>query len=111
MFLPLCDDTPRLRPPVVTFVLAATCAIVYLLQLTMTPEQALRLARSAGVVPWEIAHLRDLIGAGHPADLVPPPLTVLTSLFIHGDVLHLVGNMWFLWVFGARLEGYMGHGR
>jgi membrane associated rhomboid family serine protease len=108
MFLPLQDDTPRLRPPVATSCLVLTSVLVFLYQLSLTPFESMQLMRAAGVVPWELRHLTDLVGHGHPRDLVPPPATIFTSLFIHGDPLHLVGNMWFLWVFGSRLEGYMG---
>lgn len=108
MFLPLRDDTPRLRLPFVTVALLLANAAVYLYSETLDPAGALRLARAAGVVPWEIAHLTDLVGHGHPTDVVPPPFTVLTAMFVHGDLLHLLGNLWFLWVFGSKLEGYLG---
>src|SRR5262245_22265585 len=85
--------------------------VVYLYELTLSTPELLHLARSAGVVPYEIAHLRDLQGGGQPPDLVPPPLTVLTSLFVHGDAIHLLGNVWFLWLFGSRLEGFVGSAR
>lgn len=111
MFLPLTDDTPRIRRPWVTLALIAACALVYVYQTMLGPEQGLRFARAAGAIPWEVSHLRDLISPSHPRNLVPPPFTIVTSLFLHGDVLHLLGNMWFLWVFGGKLEGYMRPGR
>jgi membrane associated rhomboid family serine protease len=109
MFFPLRDDTPRVRPPVATVALIALNALVFLYQLSLAPVDQLLFARAAGAVPWEISHLRDLVGPGQPIDLVPPPLTLYTSLFLHGDLLHLLGNMWFLWLFGNKLEGFMGH--
>jgi membrane associated rhomboid family serine protease len=50
---------------------------------------------------------------GLPAGLpfVPPVLTLVTSVFLHGSLLHLLGNMLFLWVFGDNVEDAMGHGR
>ncbi len=108
MFFPLRDDTPRLRFPAVTVALIIANTLVFLYQMTLLPWEQLTFARGAGAVPWEISHFADLVGAGHPRDLVPPPFTLYTSMFVHGDVLHLAGNMWFLWLFGNKLEGYMG---
>lgn len=108
MFLPLRDDVPQVRFPAVTVALVAVSAAVFLYEMTLTPELLLQLARTAGVVPWEIAHLHDLTDGVHGRDLVPPPLTIYTSLFLHGDPLHLFGNLWFLWLFGSRLEGLVG---
>jgi membrane associated rhomboid family serine protease len=108
MFIPISDDTPRLRAPWVTILIVAACVLVYFYQLMLLPDDALRLARAAGVVPWELRHLSDLVGGGQPRDLVPPPLTVFTSLFVHCDFWHILGNMVFLWVFGSKLEGFLG---
>lgn len=41
---------------------------------------------------------------------IPVWLTLLTAIFMHGSVMHLVGNMWFLWIFGDNIEDDMGHG-
>jgi membrane associated rhomboid family serine protease len=48
-----------------------------------------------------------------PADLavVPPAASVFTSMFLHGSLLHLLGNMLYLWIFGNNIEDAMGHGR
>jgi membrane associated rhomboid family serine protease len=109
MFLPLRDDTPRLSPPVVTIAIIATACLVFLFQETLPPDAASLLAHGAGAIPWEISHLTDLVGGGQPKDLLPPPLTLYTSLFLHGDIIHLLGNMWFFWLFGNKLESWMGH--
>ena len=111
MFLPLRLDTLRLRVPSVTLALVAASLALFAYEMTL-PEPALaRFARAAGAVPWEIAHRVDAIDAVQPRDLVPPPLTILTSWFVHGDPLHLAGNVWFLWLFGATLEGRLGASR
>ena len=111
MFLPLRAETPQLRFPFATLGLVAASVAVFLYELTLPQWALVRFARAAGVVPWEISHFTDLVNATHPPDLVPPPLTILTSMFIHGDVLHLAGNLWFLWLFGSRLEGFVGPAR
>jgi membrane associated rhomboid family serine protease len=109
MFLPLRADTPRLRYPAVTVALAVANLAVYLFELTLDPADQLAFARAAGAIPWEVTHLHDLVGPGQPVALLPPPLTIFSAMFVHGDLLHLGGNLWFLWLFGSRLEGAMGH--
>ena len=43
--------------------------------------------------------------------LPAPALTLLTSMFLHGGWLHLIGNMWYLWIFGDNVEDRLGHVR
>jgi membrane associated rhomboid family serine protease len=59
-----------------------------------------------GLVP---CRLTGFCEAGEP--LLPPALTVLTSMFLHGGLLHLGGNMLYLWIFGNNVEDTLGHGR
>ncbi len=68
-----------------------------------------------GVIPqWMLRGISDgpiLFPSGLHAELhqeVPWPLTILTAMFAHGGWLHLIGNMWFLWIFGDNLEDRMG---
>lgn len=59
----------------------------------------------AGVVPLDFLH-----AVLHPDNrLVNSAVLVVTSFFLHGGILHLLGNMWYLWLFGSRLEGIIGH--
>ena len=102
MLIPLRDaDYLRIRRPGATLAIIAlnVCAFLYCIALP-TGERML-VAQAGGMVPNAIVH-------GDPNAIVPPALTVLTSMFLHGDILHLVGNLWFLWVFGQRLEQAMG---
>jgi membrane associated rhomboid family serine protease len=62
---------------------------------------------SLGCTPYEITRLTDI----GPTALVPIPLTLLTSIFLHGGWIHLLGNMLFLWIFGDNVEGRLGHFR
>src|SRR4051794_230913 len=62
---------------------------------------------AAGAIPYEIVHHVDV----GPRDLLPLPGSILTSMFLHGGWLHLIGNMWFLWLFGNNVEDSMGHAR
>ena len=111
MFLPLRDDNPRTRFPVVTTIFIVANVVVYLFELyarlTVDPNFDQRLALTAGAIPYEILTGVDL----RPHDLVPLPFTILTSMFLHGGFWHLVGNMWFLWIFGDNVEEALGHVR
>ena len=57
-----------------------------------------------GAIPWEIVTLQDI----GPRDLLPPPFTILTGMFLHGGVFHLLGNLLFLKVFGPNVEDVIG---
>ncbi len=107
MFLPLRDSTPRLRYPLMTVVLIAINLAVYLYQMALPAAQALHFMQTAGLIPRALTHASEM-GLHSP---VPAPLTIYTSMFLHGSLLHLVGNMWFLWIFGHKLEGYVGRFR
>src|SRR5947207_2230146 len=69
------------------------------------------LAVHAQVLPQDRLHVEPRllrVGPLDVPDLIPPPFTIFTSMFIHGDVLHLGGNLWFLWLFGSKVEGLVG---
>src|SRR3954463_2204947 len=108
MLIPLRDDQLQLRPPAVTIALIGACTLVFLYQMGLNPRQQQVLTLGFGLIP------SVLLGANDLAPSIPtvePWLTVLTSMFLHGGVLHLVGNMIYLWVFGRSMEGALGHGR
>src|SRR6185369_2330341 len=60
-----------------------------------------------GAIPYEILTFHDV----RPLDLVAPPFTILTSMFLHGGLMHVGGNMLFLWIFGNNVEDVLGRGR
>jgi membrane associated rhomboid family serine protease len=107
VLIPLRDHNPRVRFPLMTLVLALTNVLVYLWQATLSRQVGERLLLVAGAIPREIMSLHDFA----PRALVPVPLTILTSMFLHGGLLHVLGNMWFLWVFGDNVEDNLGRWR
>lgn len=147
--LPLKDNVPTARFPIVTVVLIALNIAVFGYQLMLPADRAsdpelaqaqvserTELTLRYGAIPYRITHPGsdcgvDLQGRaqevicegaprpnafpqqGHPENLDNPPwwVTLLTSMFLHGGLLHLIGNMLFLWVFGNNVEDSMGRGR
>jgi membrane associated rhomboid family serine protease len=106
VFIPLSDENPlrSIQFQWVTVSLIAANAIVFLLgNLRVEPAALANFA----LIPAE------LFGASAPlagqSPQVPETLTLITYQFIHGDILHLLSNMLFLWVFGDNVEDAMGH--
>jgi membrane associated rhomboid family serine protease len=103
--LPLYDDNPTAREPVVTYSLIGLCIGAFLWQLGQ-PERAV--LYSYGMIPAE------LFGFWHPPRAyqgIPAWSKLLTSMFLHGGWFHLIGNMLFLWIFGNNVEDVLGRGR
>src|ERR1700688_137144 len=103
---PIRDDQPRYSTPYVNGFLIALNILVYLFQSRVVPRSYELFARQFGVVP---SHLAAFL-AGSPkyslgAILVP----FFTSMFLHAGWMHVLGNMWFLYIFGDNIEDYLGH--
>ncbi len=110
VFVPFSDDNPRtwIRYHYVTLALIAACVLVFFWQAALPSDAGNAAVYRFGVVPsvlWGNARLPPSLAA------LPAEATLLTSLFLHGGWLHLIGNMMFLWVFGDNVEDAMGHRR
>ena len=103
MFIPLRDENPTSRVPVVTVALIGANVLVFFLQV-LSPEGLHLAALRFGAIPFEITHFQSL----DPALRISPPLSLLTSMFLHGSLLHLLGNMLYLWIFGNNIEDVLG---
>src|SRR5581483_6818027 len=106
--IPVKDTIPRRGMPVVTLSLIAINAVIFLFELSLSPDDQEALFYLFGVVPARYTHPDWALSAGFPIDDYWP---FLTSLFLHGGWLHLIGNMWTLWIFGDNVEDQMGSGR
>ncbi len=110
MFFPYRDDNPLHHgPPLVTFAVIGVCVVVYLVvQLPLGPHDGQAYALGYGFIPAVFFGHAELVG-----DLarIPSPATLITSMFSHGGLLHLAGNMWFLWLYGDNVEDAMGRYR
>jgi membrane associated rhomboid family serine protease len=128
--LPLKDNIPTRRFPILTVAIIVACTIVY-----FGFEQGgiglgdygNKQVVKYGAIPYEVSHPgkecgRDATGqqvvcqgqtgvVGKPPDQPPWWATVFSSMFMHGSILHLAGNMLFLWIFGNNIEDSMGRPR
>ncbi len=106
--IPLRDDNTPARLPIVTRAIVIACVLVFLWQMTLGSQAGQAAVYALGVIPAVLLGHESL-----PAELavVPPPLTVLTSMFMHGGFMHLLGNMLYLWIFGDNVEDSMGRVR
>jgi len=116
---PYRDDNPTLATPVVTFLLMGINVAVWILVQGMGAEPLLsRSVCQLGLIPGEYL---GRLPEGYTLPMSPTTtcvlgggsslLTPLTSMFLHGGWFHLIGNMWFLWVFGNNVEDSMGRVR
>jgi len=114
---PLYDENPHFLTPLVTWgILAANVATWLLVQGLGSDPALTRSVCELGLVPGELLQrippgTRLPLGEGIPCIAAAHPAwyTLVTSMFLHGGWMHLIGNMWFLWVFGNNVEDSMGH--
>ncbi|HZF28999.1 MAG TPA: rhomboid family intramembrane serine protease [Gammaproteobacteria bacterium] len=104
--IPLRDDNPVRATPIVTIGIIAACVLVFIWQITLPPNAAQTAIYQLGFVPAVLFGQAEIPGA-----VVPAPLTVFSSMFLHGGLLHLLGNMLYLWIFGDNIEDRLGRVR
>jgi rhomboid family protein len=104
--IPLRDDQPRFSTPYVNYFLIAVNLLIYLFESFLDPVSLRNVFYAFGMVPAYVTGA--LSGHGH-ASPVALLLPFLTSMFLHGSWEHVIGNMWFLWIFGDNIEDYLGH--
>src|SRR5271167_2651801 len=107
--IPLSDDAPRFSTPFVTYFIIALNTLIFLFELSVGAQgqRALNsLIYHFGVVP---VHFERALTGGSTPSLAGLFLPILTAMFLHGSWLHVIGNMWFLWIFGDNIEDYLGH--
>jgi membrane associated rhomboid family serine protease len=97
--IPLKIDEPMQRIPIVTMAIIIICSVIHF--------QRSVIFSSPGLVPLDIIHSILNPGKELPATLI----TLITAFFIHGSLLHLAGNLWYLWLFGSALENQLPSGK
>jgi len=92
--IPLRDVIPSRTVPYITVTIIVLNAVAWLFEVSLPPDQLNQFLTIYGVVPAYFA-----------------PATLITSMFLHGSWMHIIGNMWYLWIFGDNVEDRVGHGR
>ncbi|MDE3041222.1 MAG: rhomboid family intramembrane serine protease [Nitrospirota bacterium] len=106
--IPLHDDNPTERTPVVTMACIAACVLVFFYQASLPTGLGDTFVFRYGAIPALVfgqANLPETVVA------IPVYATLITSMFVHGGWMHLIGNMLYLWVFGNNIEDVMGHAK
>lgn len=105
--IPLKDDNPVERFPLVTVALVAANALAFGWQVFGFARGLEQSVLRAGAIPYEILTFTDI----NERNVVAPPLTILSSMFLHGGLAHLGGNMLMLSLFGGDVEDALGRAR
>ena len=103
--IPLKDDNPTYSKPVITYAILGICVLVFILQISSASYQSGKLFYSYGLIPAVLTGHKQL-----PAEIamIAPELTLITSMFMHGGFMHLIGNMLYLWIFADNIEDELG---
>jgi membrane associated rhomboid family serine protease len=107
IMIPISDDNPARLMPVVTWLIIALCVGAYVWERSLGPSMDAAVA-ALGFVPASLGHA-GTTSRGFAS--LPPGVTIFTSMFMHGGLLHIAGNMLYLWIFGNNVEDAMGHVR
>ena len=107
--IPISTTAPRSdRSPIVVYAVVAVCSMVFLWQMNLSGDAALRFMAEYALIPRRYEDPAWALRLGlNPGDYAP----LLTSTVLHGGWLHLIFNMWTLWLFGRAVEARMGTGR
>ena len=116
---PIKDDNPHFLTPVVTYgLIVANVAAWVLIQGLGNHPQLVSSVCELGLIPGELlgtvpAGVRVGLGPGAYCVVADTAnwASLVTHMFLHGSWMHIIGNMWFLWIFGNNVEDSMGHGR
>lgn len=106
--IPISDDNPTHSFPILTVILIAACVTVFAWQLSLGEAAGQQAVYAFGFIPATVFLDADL-----PPDIavIPPELTVFSSMFLHGSIMHIAGNMLYLWIFGNNVEDALGKSR
>jgi membrane associated rhomboid family serine protease len=118
VLLPIKDYNSTKRTAYITIILICINAAVFLYQAVLSDKPLVYHVATSAMVPYEVTHLKNLpeplrIDRFGPLVYrdINPFISILTSIFMHGSLWHLLGNMLFLWIFGNNIEDYLGRMR
>ena len=103
--IPLKDDNPTQSKPIVTYYLIGICIVIFIIQLLSTSYRTGTFFYSYGLIP---SVLLGKLQLSENMYIIPSYLTVITSMFVHGGFMHLIGNMLYMWIFADNIEDDLG---
>jgi membrane associated rhomboid family serine protease len=106
--IPIRNAVPSRYPPVITWMLIATNCLVFLFQDSLSPYELEAFVREFALIP---ARYSEAFASGETDFAVTDFFPFFSMMFLHGGWLHLILNMWTLWLFGPTIEDRLGHGR
>ena len=107
MLIPLKDDNPTSTFPIITIGIILANGLIFFHQINLAGTAREYFLYQWAAIPFQLTHGEIL----HVPPLVPLPLTIFSSMFLHGGFLHILGNMLYLWIFGNNIEDSLGHFR
>jgi membrane associated rhomboid family serine protease len=105
---PIRNTVPSRYPPVVTWILITSNCLVFLFQNSLSPSDFEEFVGEFALIP---ARYSELLASRQSDVTAVDILPLFTMMFLHGGWLHLILNMWTLWLFGPTVEDRLGHGR
>ncbi|MBO8161558.1 MAG: rhomboid family intramembrane serine protease [Thermosipho sp. (in: Bacteria)] len=113
---PLYDTIPSRKKPYMTYAIIMANVLVFLYELALSNPELQVFFFNYGIVPlrytWKFtSNLKYLIAWKELSPIITsnPVIPFISHMFIHGGWSHIIGNMWFLWIFGDNVEDRMGH--
>jgi membrane associated rhomboid family serine protease len=126
MVIPIRDDNPTTRKPVLTVAIIAACIFIYAFVQPHQADREVEFLAQHAAIPCEVVHHQPISNnlsrgqcdgqleiPGLPGSVEPFPhknvfLAIIVSMFLHGSWFHVLGNMLFLWIFGNNIEERLG---
>jgi membrane associated rhomboid family serine protease len=104
--LPIKDDQPRYSTPYINSFLIGLNLLIFFLEAALDPRSLKALLHQFAVIP---SHVAAFLAGSPRFSLAAVVIPFFTSMFLHGSWMHVLGNMWFLYIFGDNIEDYLGH--
>ena len=103
--IPLKDDNPTGNKPIITYWLIGICVFVFIIELSSNSYRTGAFFYSFGLIPSALLGDTQL---SKDLYVIPPFLTIFSSMFVHGGFMHLIGNMLYMWIFADNIEDNLG---
>ena len=104
-FFPFADENPTNKKPIISWLIIFACSFIFLKQTSDPMYITEQTFLSFGMIPAILFGHSELSG---PLKIIPPFLSIFTSMFLHGGWMHIIGNMTYLYIFGDNIEERLG---